>query len=144
MNLFLPKRILSLTAVLALAGWGCAKPSLNTSVYHPGPVAGRAAGNSVGVVAGNGAALGVGAFEGIIEGFAAPFDNTTMIVRHWQTQATPDGRTNQVPVETLFNASGDLNHTSHPPALDPAESGLGGPAAAVSTSKPAVAPANAK
>ena len=109
--------------VLGLLGSGCASnpgSSGITSPYHPGPVAGRAVGTGVGVVAGNAAGFAVGVGEGLVEGAAAPFDSTTRVVRHWRTETTADGRTIQVPVDILVDANG--RPVNMPAANNPAPS----------------------
>jgi hypothetical protein len=85
---------------------GCASDYGNTSPYHPGPVAGKAMGNSVGVVAGNAAGFGVGVVEGTAHGLAAPFDPSYRMVRRWNTETTSDGRVIQVPVDVLIDRNG--------------------------------------
>jgi hypothetical protein len=87
---------------------GCRSPDQMgvTNPQHPGPAIGRTVGTGVGLVGGNavGAAVGVG--EGIAAGAAAPFDNTTRVVRRWRVETTPDGRTIQVPEEILVDQYG--------------------------------------
>lgn len=83
---------------------GCA--SSHTSPYQPGPVAGQAVGNGVGLVAGNVAGFGVGAVEGTAAGFAKPFNPDYHMVRYWRTETTPDGRTIQVPYDILVDQYG--------------------------------------
>jgi len=42
----------------------------------------------------------------VVAGAAAPFNNTTRIVRRWRTETTSDGRTVQVPEDILVDAQG--------------------------------------
>ena len=85
-----------------------------TSPYHPGPVIGQTLGTGVGVVGGNAVGAGVGIGEGVVKGAAAPFNNTTRIVRRWHTETTTDGRTIQVPEEILVGVNG---HPINPPPV---------------------------
>ena len=93
---------------LGFAGTGCREvhPSYTGSPYHPGPVVGRDVGVGVGVVAGNVAGAAVGFGEGVAGGVAAPFDNTTHVVRRWHTETTSDGRAVQVPQDILVDKYG--------------------------------------
>jgi len=97
---------------------GCASPQEHTltSPYHPGPVVGQTLGTGVGVVGGNVAGAGVGFTEGVVKGAAAPFNNTTRVVRHWHTETTADGRTIQVPEDILVDAYGRPVVTAAKPA----------------------------
>jgi hypothetical protein len=110
-----------LSAVLLATG--CA--TSHTSPYQPGPVAGQAVGNGVGLVAGNIAGFGVGATEGTLHGFAAPFNPDYHMVRYWRTETTPDGRTIQVPYDILVDQYGRPAHmpaptgNSAPPPVTP-------------------------
>ena len=91
----------------ALLVGGCAnRHQTFTSPYHPGPVIGQTVGLGIGVVAGNAAGVAVGLTEGAIKGSAAPFDNTTRIVRRWSPKTTEDGRVIQVPVDILVDSNG--------------------------------------
>jgi hypothetical protein len=99
-----------LSAVLLVTG--CA--TSHTSPYQPGPVAGQAVGNGVGLVAGNIAGFGVGATEGTLHGFAAPFNPDYHMVRYWRTETTPDGRTIQVPYDILVDQYGRPAHMPAP------------------------------
>ena len=91
-----------------LAGVGCQEihPTPVGSPYHPGPVIGHGVGYGAGVVAGNVAGTAVGFGEGVVGGVAAPFDNTTHVVRRWHTETTADGRTVQVPQDILVDSYG--------------------------------------
>jgi hypothetical protein len=91
---------------------GCA--SNHTSPYQPGPVAGQAVGQGVGLVAGNIAGFGVGATEGTMRGFAAPFNPQYHMVRYWRTETTSDGRTIQVPYDILVDQYGRPSHMPAP------------------------------
>jgi hypothetical protein len=102
----------------------------STSPYHPGPVAGKTAGNAVGVAAGNVAGFGVGAVEGVGHGLAAPFDPSYHMVRYWRTETTPDGRTIQVPYDILVDQYGRPVHM-------PAPTGNSKPPPAVTARPPA-------
>ena len=85
---------------------GCSTQSHTlTSPYHPGPAIGQTLGTGVGVVGGNTVGAGVGFGEGVVQGVAAPFDNTTRVVRRWHTETTADGRTIQVPEDILVDAN---------------------------------------
>ena len=77
-----------------------------TNQNHPGPAAGRAVGAGVGVVGGNVAGAVVGVGEGVSRGAAAPFNNTTRVVRRWRTETTSDGRTIQVPEDIVVDQQG--------------------------------------
>jgi hypothetical protein len=88
---------------------GCARDPNRigvTNPNHPGPAAGRALGAGAGVVAGNVAGGVVGFGEGAAAGAAAPFNNTRRVVRTWRTEKTADGRTIQVPVDTVVDEYG--------------------------------------
>ncbi len=88
---------------------GCARDPNRigvTNPNHPGPAAGRALGAGAGVVACNGAGGVVGFGEGAASGAAAPFNNTRRVVRTWRTEKTADGRTIQVPVDTVVDEYG--------------------------------------
>lgn len=63
-------------------------------------------GTGVGVVGGNVVGAGVGFGEGLVKGTAAPFNNTTRVVRRWHNETTADGRTIQVPEDILVDANG--------------------------------------
>jgi hypothetical protein len=107
-------------ALLLTLAAGCTTPSPTTSSYHPGPVVGRTVGTGVGVVGGNAVGLVVGATEGVVGGMAAPFDNTSHMVRRWRTETTADGRTIQVPEDILVDAKGrPVGPVSAPPAPPP-------------------------
>ncbi len=99
---------LRLTGLLLPLLWtGCSTQQHSlTSPYHPGPVIGQTIGTGVGVVGGNVAGAAVGFGEGVVKGTAAPFNNTTRIVRRWRTETTADGRTIQVPEDILVDAYG--------------------------------------
>ena len=86
------------------------------SPYQPGPVAGKAVGNGVGVVAGNVAGAGVGVVQGTAAGAASVFNPNYHMVRYWRTETTSDGRTIQVPYDVLVDQYGR-------PAAMPAPSG---------------------
>jgi len=94
--------------LFCVAATGCNEvhPNFTTSQYHPGPVVGQAVGEGVGAVGGNVIGVGVGATEGVVKGLSAPFDTTTHVVRRWQTEITPDGRTVQVPRDILVDDYG--------------------------------------
>lgn len=100
----------------AWLGTGCTTQHQHqlTSPYHPGPAAGHAVGTGVGVVAGNAAGAVVGFGEGAVSGAAAPFNNTSRVVRQWHTEVTPDGRTVQVPVDVLVDEYGRPYYTNKP------------------------------
>jgi len=101
------QRKISAGLVLLFSGLlvsGCG--TSHTSPYHPGPVAGQAAGYGVGVVAGNVAGLGVGAVQGTADGLSAPFNPDYHMVRYWRAETTPDGRTIQVPYDILVDQYG--------------------------------------
>jgi len=104
------------TCVALLSGGllftGCS--TTHTSPYQPGPVAGQAVGNGVGLVAGNVAGFGVGAVEGTAAGFAKPFNPDYHMVRYWRTETTPDGRTIQVPYDILVDQYGRPSHMPAP------------------------------
>ena len=98
---------------------GCALPALllagcatdpnritTTDARHPGPATGRVVGAGAGVVAGNVAGAAVGVGEGVAAGASAPFHKTTRVVRTWRTETTSDGRTIQVPVDTVVDEQG--------------------------------------
>ena len=107
---------LILVSLSALSG-SCLLPgcrSDHTSPYHPGPVAGQAVGEGVGVVAGNVAGFGVGAVEGTAHGIAAPFNPNYHMVRYWRTETTSDGRTIQVPYDVLVDQYGRPSHMPAP------------------------------
>jgi len=100
-----------------IPGSGCrgTDPNYTTSQYHPGPVVGQTVGAGVGVVAGNVAGAAVGLGEGVVKGAAAPFDNTTRVVRRWHTETTADGRTIQVPEDILVDKYGRPVGVKAPP-----------------------------
>ena len=106
-----------------LAGAGCHEvhPSPVGSPYHPGPVIGQGVGYGAGVVAGNVAGAAVGIGQGAAAGVAAPFDNTTRVVRRWHTETTSDGRTVQVPQDILVDGYGRPVYTSPMPSPQPNE-----------------------
>ncbi|MEI8243596.1 MAG: flagellar motor protein MotB [bacterium] len=106
MNTMRTKQGCCLAVFLGLLAAGCSTPSYTTSSYHPGPVAGRAVGTGVGVVAGNAAGFVVGTGEGLVQGATAPFDTTTHVVRRWRTETTADGRTIQVAEDILVDSQG--------------------------------------
>jgi len=101
-----------LVGVTGAALWlaaGCASDPNRigvTNQRHPGPAVGRAVGTGVGVVGGNVAGGVVGFGEGVSRGAAAPFDNTTRVVRRWRTETTADGRTIQVPEDIVVDQYG--------------------------------------
>jgi hypothetical protein len=105
----------------------------STSPYHPGPVAGKTAGNAVGVAAGNAVGFGVGAVEGVGHGMAAPFDPSYHMVRYWRTETTADGRTIQVPYDLLVVQYGR-------PVIMPAPTGNPKPPPAAPQPSPAAVP----
>ena len=105
MNIPSQAALLAPMVLLILAGCSTT-PRHTTSNYHPGPAAGQAVGEGVGVVGGNVASAAVGFGEGVVRGTAAPFDTTTRVVRRWRTETTVDGRTIQVPEDTLVDAYG--------------------------------------
>jgi hypothetical protein len=93
--------------ILHLAGCARDPNRINgTNPYHPGPASGRAAGATTGVAAGNVAGAVVGTGEGFAAGASAPFRKTTRVVRTWRTETTADGRTIQVPVDTVVDENG--------------------------------------
>lgn len=97
------------TLVIGMALVGCARDPNRigvTNPNHPGPAAGRAIGAGAGVVAGNVAGGVVGFGEGAASGAAAPFNNTRRVVRTWRVEKTADGRTIQVPVDTVVDEYG--------------------------------------
>jgi hypothetical protein len=117
----------------------------HTSPYQPGPVAGQAVGEGVGVVAGNVAGFGVGAVEGTARGFAAPFNPNYHMVRYWRTETTSDGRTIQVPYDILVDQYGrpvkmpaPTGNPKPPPAVTAPPAPLAAPPAA--TAPPAAEP----
>lgn len=88
---------------------GCARDPnriSGTNPYHPGPGFGRVVGATAGVAAGNVAGAVVGTGEGFAAGASAPFHKTTRVVRTWRTETTADGRTIQVPVDTVVDENG--------------------------------------
>ena len=107
----------SLSTLACLLATGCASPSYTTSPYHPGPAAGQAVGTGVGLAIGETTGFAVGAGEGLVEGAAAPFDTTTHVVRRWHTEPPADGRTIQVPEESLVDSKG--RPVAMPPAAPP-------------------------
>ena len=114
---------------ICLAGAGCHEihPRPVGSPYHPGPVIGQGVGYGAGVVAGNVAGAVVGVGQGVAGGVAAPFDNTTHVVRRWHTETTSDGRAVQVPQDILVDKYGR-------PVCPPAPN--------AQTSQPLVSPTN--
>lgn len=97
------------TLILGMTLAGCARDPNRigaTNPNHLGPAAGRAIGAGAGVVAGNVAGVVVGFGEGAAAGAAAPFNNTRRVVRTWRTEKTADGRTIQVPVDTVVDEYG--------------------------------------
>lgn len=116
------KALLTILAagVVALQFTGCARDPnriSGTNPYHPGPASGRAVGAGVGVAAGNVAGAVVGTGEGFVAGASAPFHKTTRVVRTWRTETTADGRTIQVPVDTVVDENGrPVNPPPPPPA----------------------------
>jgi hypothetical protein len=101
----------TLRGILAIAGllaWGTAGCSTDQSgsPYHPGPVAGAAIGNGVGVVAGNAVGFAGGVVAGTVEGTGKVLDPSYHLVRYWKTETTPDGRTIQVPYDILVDQYG--------------------------------------
>ena len=78
----------------------------STNPAQPGPAIGQASGAAVGVVAGNVVGAAVGAVEGAAHGIKQPFTNEPHVIRTWRTETTPDGRTIQVPEDTLVDAYG--------------------------------------
>jgi hypothetical protein len=103
-------------AILLLIATGCRSDYGVGSPYQPGPVAGKAVGNGVGVVAGNVAGAGVGVVQGTAAGAASVFNPNYHMVRYWRTETTADGRTIQVPYDVLVDQYGR-------PAAMPAPSG---------------------
>jgi hypothetical protein len=87
---------------------GCASNQGQTSTNpaQPGPAIGQAAGATVGVVTGNVVGAAVGVVEGAAHGIKQPFTNEPHVIRTWRTETTPDGRTIQVPEDTLVDAYG--------------------------------------
>jgi hypothetical protein len=117
--------LMGLALLSSLSLIGCSSTDYgNTSPYHPGPVVGKTIGNAAGVVAGNSVGLGVGIVEGTVAGAAAPFNPNYRMVRTWKAETTTDGRTIQVPYDTLVDQYGrPVNMpaptgNSSPPTLD--------------------------
>lgn len=106
--------------VVALHLAGCARDPnriTTTNPYHPGPASGRVVGATAGVAAGNVAGAVVGTGEGFAAGASAPFHKTTRVVRTWRMETTVDGRTIQVPVDTVVDENGrPVNAPSPAPA----------------------------
>jgi hypothetical protein len=105
----LPSSISGCAVSVLLLLAGCASDPnriTTTDVRHPGPATGRAVGAGVGVAAGNVAGAAVGFGEGAAAGASAPFHKTTRVVRTWRTETTSDGRTIQVPVDTVVDEQG--------------------------------------
>lgn len=99
---------------------GCANTNYGgTSPYHPGPTAGKIVGNTAGTAAGNAVGFGVGTVEGAAHGLAAPFDPSYRMVRTWRTETTADGRTIQVPYDTLVDQNGRPVHMPAPTGNPP-------------------------
>ncbi|MBS0632737.1 MAG: flagellar motor protein MotB [Verrucomicrobia bacterium] len=86
---------------------GCSAPGTSyTNPNHPGPALGQAVGTGVGAVAGNVAGAVVGVAEGATSAAKKPFTNEARVVRTWRTETTSDGRTIQVPVDTVVDEYG--------------------------------------
>jgi hypothetical protein len=77
-----------------------------TNPDHVGPAIGTAIGVPVGAITGNVA----GGITAIVEtssaAAAAPFKNTTRVIRVWHTEKTVDGRDIQVPEDYLVDSRG--------------------------------------
>lgn len=93
-------------AVVLLAGCTSAPGTSYTNPNQPGPAIGQAVGTGVGAVAGNVAGVVVGAAEGAAVAAKKPFVNEARVVRTWRTETTSDGRTIQVPVDTVVDEYG--------------------------------------
>jgi hypothetical protein len=106
-----------------VAATGCRNSG---SPYQPGPVAGTAVGEGVGVVAGNVAGFGAGVVGGTVDGTKKVLDPSYHMVRYWKTETTPDGRTIQVPYDILVDEYGR-------PAVMPAPTGNPAPPPATTT-----------
>ena len=99
----------SIGSTLCLVMGGCASDPNRVGVTnqrHIGPAAGRAIGTGIGVIGGNVAGAAVGLGEGVAQGTAAPFNNTTRVVRRWHTETTADGRTIQIPEDIVVDQYG--------------------------------------
>lgn len=90
-----------LIAAVALAAAGCTtnRDGRVVNPRQPGPAIGTGVGLAAGAVVGNAAGAVVGAGEGAVVGVGSAFNADRTVVRTWQTQTTPDGRTIRVPVE---------------------------------------------
>src|SRR3974390_3534623 len=88
--------------LLAFAATGCHSDQTG-SPYHPGPVAGTAVGEGVGIVPGNAVCFGAGVVNGTIEGTKRVLDTRYRMVRYWRTETTSDGRTIQVPYDIMVD-----------------------------------------
>jgi len=96
-------------AALLLGIGGCVRDPHRIGVTNPkapGPAMGRVVGAGVGTVGRNVAGRVVGFGEGVAHAASAPFNNTTRIVRRWRTETTTDGRTIQVPEDTVVDQYG--------------------------------------
>lgn len=102
---FLTLGILGAAAVM-LAGCTSEPGRSYTNPNQPGPAIGQAVGTGVGAVAGNVAGAVVGVAEGAAVAAKKPFTNEARVVRTWRTETTPDGRTIQVPVDTVVDEYG--------------------------------------
>jgi hypothetical protein len=90
---------------LGLVAAGCSSDQTG-SPYHPGPVAGTAVGEGVGVVAGNVVGFGAGVVGGTVNGVGRVLDPQYRMVRYWRTETTSDGRTIQVPYDVMVDQYG--------------------------------------
>lgn len=101
-----PTTFTGMAALLALlVVTGCSSEKTG-SPYHPGPVAGTAVGEGVGVVAGNVVGFGAGVVGGTVSGTKQVLDPSYRMVRYWRTETTSDGRTIQVPYDVLVDQYG--------------------------------------
>ncbi len=103
------KNLSNLTAAAGLlaliTATGCHSDQTG-SPYHPGPVAGTAVGEGVGIVAGNAVGFGAGVVGGAVNGTTRVLNPSYHMVRYWKTETTTDGRTIQVPYDVLVDEYG--------------------------------------
>lgn len=114
---------LALMLVGLFAATGCRTDACVGSPYQPGPVAGQAVGYGVGVVAGNAVGAGAGVVQGTAAGMGSALDPKYRVVRQWRTEQTSDGRTIQVPYDTMVDEYGrpvkPMAPTGNPPPPPP-------------------------
>jgi len=116
-------------SLLLLATTGCRHDYAAGSPYQVGPVAGQSVGTGIGAVAGNVTGFGVGVVEGTARGVGDAMNPSYHMVRVWQTETTPDGRTIQVPHDILVDQYGR-------PAVMPAPTGNSKPTGNVAPPPP--------